>query len=221
MVSLTPVDLQQRLLADRFRMLTGSKRQRSLRETVGWSYELLTDEERAVLRHASVFSGGFGLDAITDVVGAGDTFDVLDRLDSLVRKSLVTTSHATGQVRYGLLETIRQFAEDELSTLGTLEQVRDRHVIGDQGFQILPLLVRGAGQPQDLGVARIWRGAAKDPRRDRTSTKLLVNQSQSDVAHAQAAGCLGEVGCPEPFSLHPRLELFEHIARQAAMRDRL
>ena len=71
MVSLTPVDLQQRLLADRFRILTGSKRQRSLRETVGWSYDLLNDEERDVLLHASVFSGGFGLDAITEVVGVG------------------------------------------------------------------------------------------------------------------------------------------------------
>ena len=127
MVSLTPADLQQRLLADRFRILTGSKRQRSLRETVGWSYELLDDEERAVLLHASVFSGGFGLDAITEVVGADDAFDVVDLLDSLVRKSLVTASHATGEVRYGLLETIRQFAEGELSTLGDLEAVRDRH----------------------------------------------------------------------------------------------
>jgi predicted ATPase/DNA-binding CsgD family transcriptional regulator len=127
MVSLTPVDLQQRLLVDRFRMLTGSKRQRSLRQTVGWSYDLLDDEECAVLRYASVFSGGFGLDAITDVVGADDPLDVLDWLDSLVRKSLVTVSHATGLVRYSLLETIRQFAEEELSTLGTLEPTRDCH----------------------------------------------------------------------------------------------
>ncbi|MEP6661424.1 MAG: LuxR C-terminal-related transcriptional regulator [Acidimicrobiales bacterium] len=127
MVSLTPVDLQRRLLADRFRLLTGSKRQRSLRQAVGWSYELLNDDERAVLRYASVFSGGFGLDAIADVVGADDPLDVLDHLDSLVRKSLVTVSHATGSVRYGLLETIRQFAEEELSTLGTLEPTRDRH----------------------------------------------------------------------------------------------
>jgi predicted ATPase/class 3 adenylate cyclase/DNA-binding CsgD family transcriptional regulator len=132
MVSLTPADLQQRLLADRFRLLTGSKRQRSLRETVGWSYELLDDAERDVLRHASVFAGGFGAGAIASVLGsdgagAGDAFDVVDRLDSLVRKSLVTASHATGQVRYGLLETIRQFAENELAELGALEPARDRH----------------------------------------------------------------------------------------------
>jgi predicted ATPase/class 3 adenylate cyclase/DNA-binding CsgD family transcriptional regulator len=132
MVSLTPVDLRQRLLADRFRLLTGSKRQRSLRETVGWSYDLLDDEERAVLQYASIFSGGFGVDAIANVmaadgVHAGDTFDVLDRLDSLVRKSLVTASHSSGQVRYGLLETIRQFAENELSGLGTIGPARDRH----------------------------------------------------------------------------------------------
>lgn len=127
MVSLTPADLQHRLLADRFRLLTGSKRERSLRETVGWSYDLLDDEERAALLHASVFSGGFDLDALAEVVGAADPLDVLDALDSLVRKSLVTTSRATGAVRYGLLETIRQFAEDQLSELGTLDEVRDRH----------------------------------------------------------------------------------------------
>ena len=127
MVSLTPVDLQHRLRADRFRMLTGSKRQRSLRQTIGWSYDLLSDDECAVLLHASVFSGGFGLDAIIDVFGGDDGLDVLDHLDSLVRKSLVTASAANGQIRYGLLETVRQFAENELSTLGTLEPVRDRH----------------------------------------------------------------------------------------------
>jgi DNA-binding CsgD family transcriptional regulator len=52
---------------------------------------------------------------------------VLDRMDSLVRKSLVTASHVTGKVRYGLLETIRQFAEHELAALGTVDEVRDRH----------------------------------------------------------------------------------------------
>ncbi len=127
MVSLTPVDLQERLLADRFRILAGSPRQRSLRETVGWSYELLNEDERNVLLHASVFSGGFGLDAMTDVLDADDALDVLDRLDSLVRKSLVTASHATGRVRYLLLETIRQFAEAELEAFDAREAARDRH----------------------------------------------------------------------------------------------
>lgn len=127
MVSITPVDLEQRLLADRFRMLTGSSRQRNLHQSVGWSFELLDDEERAVLRHASVFAGGFDVDAMTAVVGATDPLDVLDQLDSLVRKSLVTAGEAAGRTRYGLLETIRQFAENELSALGTLEAVRDRH----------------------------------------------------------------------------------------------
>ncbi len=127
-VSLTPVDLQQRLLADRFRMLTGSKRQRSLQDTVGWSYELLNEDEREVLQQASVFSGGFDLDTLTAVIESADSFAVLELLDSLVRKSLVTTSQSDGQVRYALLETIRQFAEDELSACGSLTRVRGRHV---------------------------------------------------------------------------------------------
>ncbi len=126
-VSLTPVDLQQRLVANRFRLLTGSKHQRSLRETVAWSYELLDDEERAVLMHASVFAGGFDVDGIAEVVGIDDPIDVLDHLHSLVRKSLVVTSRVAGTVRYSLLETIRQFAEYELAEIGDLDRDRDRH----------------------------------------------------------------------------------------------
>jgi predicted ATPase/class 3 adenylate cyclase/DNA-binding CsgD family transcriptional regulator len=127
MVSLTPADLSRHLLADRFRLLSGSRQQRSLRETVGWSYQLLDDEERAVLLHASVFSGGFDATAVADVLGTADPLDVVDRLDSLVRKSLVTTSRTDGSVRYGLLETIRQFAEEELAEAGGLDGARDRH----------------------------------------------------------------------------------------------
>ena len=130
MVSMTPIDMRNRL-DDRFRILTGSargmERQQTLRRAVGWSYDLLDDDERTVLRHASVFSGGFDVPAITDVVGDMDELDVLERLDSLVRKSLVTADATKGRARYTLLETIRQFAEDELRNGGTLDEARDRH----------------------------------------------------------------------------------------------
>ncbi len=127
MVSLTPVDLQQRLEANRFRLLTGSRHQRSLRETVAWSYDLLDDEERAVLMHSSVFAGGFDVDALGAVTGIEDPIEVLTHVHSLVRKSLVVASRTADTVRYSLLETIRQFAEYELADTGGLDEARDRH----------------------------------------------------------------------------------------------
>ena len=129
-VSMSPIDIRDRL-GDRFRILTSSprspRRQQTLRNVVAWSYDLLGDDERALLRSAAVFAGGFDLASITEVLEADDDLAVLDLLDSLVRKSLVVADDASGSGRYVLLETIRQFAEDELAATGTTEAVRDRH----------------------------------------------------------------------------------------------
>ena len=130
MVSMSPTEVLARL-TDRFRLLTGSRRglerHQTLRHAVQWSYELLTDDERVVLQHASVFADGFNLAAITDVCGSFDEYVMLDLVDSLVRKSLVTAQQSAGNTRYGLLETIRQFAEDQLAATRTITEVRDRH----------------------------------------------------------------------------------------------
>ena len=118
-------------LADRFRLLKGPEpgpdRQQTLRHAVGWSYDLLTDDEQDLLRITSVFAGGFDLASIYAVVEGRDEVEVLGHLDSLVRKSLVVADHTTPRTRYRLFETIRQFAEDRLSEAGGLERMRDRH----------------------------------------------------------------------------------------------
>jgi predicted ATPase/DNA-binding CsgD family transcriptional regulator len=128
-VSMSPVELRDRL-ADRLDLLSatrGPRRQQTLRSTVAWSYDLLGDGERVVLRTASVFQGGFELGAMMAVVGAGDEPALIDVVDSLVRKSLVIADHGSGTSRFVLLETIRQFAEDELAAAGALEDTRARH----------------------------------------------------------------------------------------------
>ncbi|HEX3089452.1 MAG TPA: adenylate/guanylate cyclase domain-containing protein, partial [Ilumatobacteraceae bacterium] len=129
MATMSAVEVRDRL-GDRFRMLRGSERQPERQQTlqlaVGWSYDLLSDDERVLLRNASVFAGGFDLNAIASVVDGADEVDVLERLDSLVRKSLVVVNHAA-HTRYGMFETIRQFAEAELSVAGGLARMRDRH----------------------------------------------------------------------------------------------
>ncbi len=130
MATMSAVEVRDRL-GDRFRLLKGSdrrpERQQTLQLAVGWSYDLLNDPERELLRNASVFSGGFDLAGIASVVDGADDVDLLERLDSLVRKSLVVVNHAATHTRYGMFETIRQFAEAQLQATGGLEQLRDRH----------------------------------------------------------------------------------------------
>ena len=130
MASMSANEVRDRL-ADRFRMLkassSGPDRQQTLRHAVAWSYDLLTDPERDLLCTTSVFAGGFDLASIFAVADGDDEVDVLEHLDSLVRKSLVVADHTISRTRYGLFETIRQFAEDRLSETGALERMRDRH----------------------------------------------------------------------------------------------
>jgi predicted ATPase/class 3 adenylate cyclase/DNA-binding NarL/FixJ family response regulator len=128
MSAMSAIEVRDRL-ADRFRLLQGGvagpERHLSLRHAVEWSYDLLTDDERALLRTASVFAGGFDLSSICAIVGDADEIEVLRRLDSLVRKSLVVADHSATTTRYGLYETIRQFAENRLVDSGEREGARD------------------------------------------------------------------------------------------------
>jgi predicted ATPase/DNA-binding CsgD family transcriptional regulator len=130
MAAMSASEVRDRL-ADRFRLLQGSaqapERQLTLRHTVEWSYDLLSDDEQDLLRCISVFAGGFELADVVDVVDHGDDIDVLRHLDSLVRKSLVVADHTATRTRYRQFETIRQFAEDRLAEVGALEPTRDRH----------------------------------------------------------------------------------------------
>ncbi len=132
MISMSPADVRDRL-GDRFRLLAGGRRglerHQTLQHAVQWSYDLLTDDERVLLNHCSVFAGGFDLNAAVQVCrgNVADEYAVLELLDSLVRKSLVVADQSGGAARYTLLETIRQFAEDQLAASGTGDDTRDRH----------------------------------------------------------------------------------------------
>jgi predicted ATPase/class 3 adenylate cyclase len=137
---LSSMSLQQisERLGQRFRLLTGGSRnamprQQTLQATVEWSFGLLTEPEQDVLRRLSVFAGGFELDAAETICAAHsvDAFDVLDLVSSLVSKSLVIAERMPGSVRYRMLETIRQYAAQELLRSGGEDEVvstRDRHV---------------------------------------------------------------------------------------------
>jgi predicted ATPase len=130
--SLSPAQIRDRL-NERFRLLTGSRRalerHQTLRHAVQWSYDLLSPQERTLLARISVFAGGFSLEACEQVCSGGDIApgDLLDLLDSLVRKSLVSADHKGASVSFSLLETIRQFGEEQLALSGQASDMRLRH----------------------------------------------------------------------------------------------
>ncbi len=146
-------------LSDRFSLLTGGDktampRQQTLRASIDWSYDLLSEHERALLQRLAVFAGGCTLEA-AEAVGAGDGIEesaVLDLLIHLVEKSLVTLE--AGGERYRLLETVRQYAQERLDESGAEGDARTRHL----GFylalaeQARPEL---AGPQQGVWLARL------------------------------------------------------------------
>ncbi|WP_231509794.1 BTAD domain-containing putative transcriptional regulator [Streptosporangium roseum] len=128
------IDQLARRLDDRFRLLTGGSRtalprHKTLRAVVDWSWDLLTEAERGVLRRLSVFSGGASLEAAERVCGdeafAGE--QVLDLLTALIEKSLLRAD-GEGTPRYRMLNTIREYAGHRLTEAGETESARRAHL---------------------------------------------------------------------------------------------
>src|SRR6201997_4148781 len=133
MASITASEVRDRL-DHRFRLLVGSRRglerHHTLRHAVAWSYDLLADAEKVLLDRGSVFAGGFDLHsacAVARFPDAPDDFATLDLLDALVRKSLLVADRSAGRTRFAMLETIRQFAEEQLVTHGDVTATRAAH----------------------------------------------------------------------------------------------
>src|SRR6185295_10537676 len=128
--SMTASEVRDRL-DHRFRLLVGSRRglarHQTLRQAVAWSYDLLDDAEKDLLARCSVFAGGFDLESACAVAGFDDDYAVLNLLDALVRKSLLVADRSSGRTRFSMLETIRQFAEDQLVAGGEATEVRTAH----------------------------------------------------------------------------------------------
>ena len=175
-------------LGDRFSLLTGGSRtalprQQTLRALIDWSYDLLSDPERVLLRRLAVFAGGFTLEA-AEAVGAGGEIEemaVLDVLTHLVEKSLVGLE-ADGE-RYGLLETMRQYAQEKLALSGEEAATRGRHLVhyADFAEQARPELLgpqqaswlsRLDVERENLLAAHAWCG--RDDRAGPAGLRLVV-----------------------------------------------
>jgi predicted ATPase len=132
--ALSPEQILYRLY-DRFRLLRGGRasdgRHKTLRTTIDWSHDLLSDKEKVLFRKLSVFSGGWTLPAAERVCAGGeiDEEEVLELLSGLVDKSLVMASQggAANEARYRMLQTIRQYASEEIEGSGEAKAVGRRH----------------------------------------------------------------------------------------------
>lgn len=117
-------------LDNRFQLLVGGSRtalprHQTLRALIDWSYDLLSDDEQALIRRLSVFAGGWTLEAAESLVSS---HDVLTLLAQLVNKSLVLFDEEDGKPRYRMLETVRQYARDKLLEMGESEEARSAHL---------------------------------------------------------------------------------------------
>jgi predicted ATPase len=132
MASMTASEMRDRL-DHRFRLLVGSRRglerHHTLRHAVAWSYDLLAHTEKTVLERCSVFAGGFDLQSACAIAGSDDRdeYAILEVLDALVRKSLLLADRSSRRTRFSMLETIRQFAEEQLAADGEASEARAAH----------------------------------------------------------------------------------------------
>ncbi|WP_324686205.1 hypothetical protein [Mycobacterium sp. 94-17] len=181
MASMTPGEVRDRL-GQRFRLLVGSgrglPRHQTLRHAVAWSYDYLDEAEKSLLERCSVFAGGFDLESACAVAAFEDVDDyvVLDLLDALVRKSLLVADRSSGRTRFSMLETIRQFAEEQLIACGEAAAARAAHA---RCF---------AGRERD--IAALWNGPRQRQAYDwfaaelanlRAAFRWAVDQGDLDV----------------------------------------
>ncbi len=156
-------------LDDMFRLLVGGSRtalprQQTLRALIDWSYDLLSDEEKRLLQFASVFIGGWTLDALEFVA---DDPTTLELLEQLVNKSLVVAEERDSENRYFMLETIRQYAREKLFDAQRAAAARDRHFVYYDELSekiwdafrfefLLPIVRRAEDEVENFHAALEW-----------------------------------------------------------------
>jgi predicted ATPase/class 3 adenylate cyclase len=156
---LGPQALLERLTS-RLTALTGGARdlparQQTMRGAIGWSYELLSRDERRLFWRLGVFAGGWTLEAAEPVCGEEPSLDTLRGLESLLDKNLIRRSDVRDQ-RFTMLEVIREFATEKLAESGEAETIRGRHLARMVAF------ARRAGPEVDGRRETHWRAMVQD-----------------------------------------------------------
>jgi predicted ATPase/class 3 adenylate cyclase len=200
---LSPAQILARL-DRRLPLLTGGprdvpERQRTLRAAIDWSHDLMGAGEQRLFAHLAVFAGGFSLDAAERVAGAD-----LDRLQALIDKNLVRRE---GE-RYGMLETIREYALERLEARGEAARLRARHAAG-----FLELAERAAPELHRARSDRLWLEVLEEDRDNlRAALRWLVHRGEGTGAQ-RLAGAL----CAFWHDRGPVSEACEWIERALAL----
>ena len=196
---LAPVQIAARL-DDAFKLLTGGQRtvlprQQTLRALIDWSWNLLDEGERRLLARCSVFAGDFSLEAAEAVLaddvehattathGATVEIDVLDGLASLVDKSLLLAAERGGEMRYRLLETIRQYGAERLQAAGETEARQRRHAAFFRDL-VCSAVAELNGPGHDAAAARLLR----EHDNARAALDAVTAQRAFDIALPLARG---------------------------------
>ncbi len=163
-------------LRDRFRLLTGGgrslvPRHQTLRASIDWSYSLLDDQERALLRRLAVFAGGFTLTEAEAVISGDDVAGhaVLDLVTRLVDKSLLAAHTQTTPTRFRMLETIRQYAEERLADADEAHAARQRHA------EVFAALARAAAPGLDGPDLETWVARLGEEQANLTVARWLAD----------------------------------------------
>ena len=160
-----PLPALNRQLDRRLQVLTGGPvdlplRQRAMRETVAWSYDLLSPAAQSLFRRLAVYSGGWSFESVEPVCGPADEVgDALDGLRTLVDHSLVAVSGNSGEPRYHMLDVIREYAAERLADAGESETSSRRHALHYLRLveEAEPKLVRAA-QEESIRRLELERG---------------------------------------------------------------
>jgi non-specific serine/threonine protein kinase len=169
-----PREIEARL-TDRPRLLVGRgrdapERQRSMRDTIAWSHDLLTPIQQRAFRELAVFAGGFRLEAAEQVLQA-DAGDVTDAVSALIDASLMQTASGNGQeIRCVMLETIQDFGVEQLAASGDADRLR--HRLADWCLA----LARSA-EPVDPVVNTVWFDRLEEERANMVAAMAWLDQS--------------------------------------------
>jgi predicted ATPase len=216
-VLFSPRQLLDRLGA-RLDLLTGSRdldpRQQTLRATIEWSHELLSPEERQLLRRLAVFRGACTFEAAEAVCDADP-----DTMQALLDKSLVRGREDDGERRYWMLETIREYALERLEESGEAEEIRRRHAthyVGDphdverfappdEDPQLLARLTR---ELTNVRAALDWAHRTRSP----LELDLATLYQRDDAVLPSEGRQRVEAALANPTPPRPRLRARAHLA---------
>jgi predicted ATPase/transcriptional regulator with XRE-family HTH domain/Flp pilus assembly protein TadD len=199
--TLSPQEILDRLENSLELLMGGARdlpvRQRALRSAIDWSYDLLNREERAMLRRMAVFAGGCAREAAEEVLSPGESgveagdlgsprvlrtqllrrVHAADLLEQLLDKSLLLQEEAHGEIRYSMLETVREYASEKLSQSGEVETLRWQHARYYLGF-----LEKAQGHLQGPQQVEWLERLEREHNNARAGLAFLLERGEAELA---------------------------------------